>query len=61
MRVRARIPHLTTDEIAAALAAEYRSFEPDQVRELKKFVWRTGGLENARRAVELLAESEQAA
>jgi hypothetical protein len=56
-----RLEDLPTVEIKAALCASGEELSDDQILAIREFVIRVGGLENARLAVEMLAELERAA
>jgi hypothetical protein len=56
-----RIQDLSTDEIAALLAADGNQLSAGQVAALREFIEDIGGIENARDAVEMLGELDQAA
>jgi hypothetical protein len=56
-----RIQDLSTDEIAALLAADGNQLSAGQVAALREFIEDIGGIENARDAVEMLGELDHAA
>lgn len=56
-----RIDHLSAAEIRTALAADGDLLSEEQALAIQDFIGRVGGVENARRAVQMLAELEQAA
>jgi hypothetical protein len=56
-----RIQDLAADEIAELLAAEGSDLTEKQAADLRDFITRVGGLENAYSAVEMLGQLEKAA
>jgi hypothetical protein len=56
-----RIQDLSTDKIAALLAADGNQLSAAQVAALREFIEDIGGIENARDAVEMLGELDHAA
>jgi hypothetical protein len=55
------IEDLSADEIAELLADEGHALTEAQAAELRDFIERVGGLENAFQAVQMLSELEKAA
>ena len=56
-----RIQDLAADEIAELLAMEGSDLSEEQAADLRDFIARVGGLENAYSAVEMLSQLEKAA
>ena len=56
-----RIQDLPADKIAALLSADGTRLSAAQVAALREFIEDIGGIENARTAVEMLSELEEAA
>jgi len=56
-----RLQDLSAAEIKAALASTGDDLTDEQVLAIREFVIRVGGVENARLAVDMLAELERAA
>jgi len=56
-----RIQDLAADEIAELLAMEGSDLTEEQAADLRDFITRVGGLENAYSAVEMLSQLEKAA
>jgi phosphohistidine swiveling domain-containing protein len=56
-----RIQDLSTEKIAALLAADGNQLSAAQVAALREFIEDIGGIENARDAVEMLGELDHAA
>ena len=56
-----RIQDLPADEIAELLAMEGSDLTEEQAADLRDFITRVGGLENACSAVEMLSRLEKAA
>ena len=56
-----RIEDLSADEIAELLGDEGQELTEEQAAELRDFIERVGGLENAFQAVQMLSELEKAA
>jgi hypothetical protein len=56
-----RIQNLAADEIAELLVAEGSALTEEQAADLRDFITRVGGLENAYSAVEMLNQLEKAA
>jgi hypothetical protein len=55
-----RIDDLSAGDMKSILSADLDQLDDDQVLAIKDFVIRVGGLRNARMAVEMLKELEQA-
>ena len=55
-----RIDDLSAAEMKSILSADLDQLDDDQVLAIKDFVIRVGGLRNARMAVEMLKQLEQA-
>jgi hypothetical protein len=56
-----RVDDLNAEDMKAILSANVEQLDDDQVLAIKDFVHRVGGLRNARMAVEMLRQLEDAA
>lgn len=56
-----RIEDLPVEQLRAILTSDGRQLDEEQVRAIRRFIRRVGGLENARLAVAMLSQLEDAA